>query len=169
MSITPVLFSLGANLGDRAATLDRATALLTERILRNVRVSSLYETDPVGYLDQPMFLNMCVVGTCDLSAVDIRAAIRDIEKECGRRERPRWHEREIDIDILLYGESIIDEDDLFVPHPRMHERRFVLVPAVEIAPGSVHPQLNESLRALLDRCGDASDVRLWRQATPENT
>ncbi|MFM7774282.1 MAG: 2-amino-4-hydroxy-6-hydroxymethyldihydropteridine diphosphokinase [Candidatus Kapaibacterium sp.] len=162
MSSKPLLFSLGANLGDRERSLDTAASLLGDGVISDLRVSSVYETDPVGYLDQPMFLNMCVSGSCSLAAPALRNAIRDIERACGRSPRPRWHEREIDIDVLLYGDAVRDDDGLRIPHPRMHERRFVLVPACEIAASMIHPGLGVNLATLLERCTDVSDVRPWR-------
>lgn len=164
MVLVPVLFSLGANLGDRQQTLGKAVELLVERVLSaDVRVSRMYQTEPVGFTEQPEFLNMCVYGMCSLPAQQVRTELRSIELLCGRVERPRWHEREIDIDVLLYGTEIINSDHLQIPHPRMGNRRFVLVPAADIAPHLVHPENGLTIGAMLDQCTDTAQVSVWQE------
>jgi 2-amino-4-hydroxy-6-hydroxymethyldihydropteridine diphosphokinase len=144
---------LGANLGDREATLQRALELLAERSdVEVVAVSSFRETDPVGYLDQPQFVNAAAALETTLSARDLLGTLLAVERELGRtREGPRYGPRTIDLDLLVYGEERIDEPGLIVPHPRLHERMFVLEPLTEIAPELSIPGLGrvERLRAEL--------------------
>ena len=133
---------LGSNLGDREATILRALARLQdEPELRLVRVSSLRETEPVGYVDQPQFLNGVAELETELPARDLLTRLLAIERELGRTrgEGPPLGPRTIDLDLLLYGEDTIAEAGLQVPHPRMHVRRFVLEPLAEVAPDIVVP------------------------------
>lgn len=155
---TPVLLALGANLGDRASTLRRAVDLLGARALTDVRASAIYATEPVGYTNQPDFLNMAVAGATALDAMSLSDVCRSIERELGRTPRAKWHEREIDIDVLLYGAEVIETPALQIPHPRMHERRFVLRPAADVAPTMYHPTLGATVTELLDLCQDTSRV-----------
>lgn len=123
---------LGSNLGDRLANLVRAVGALNSHGIEVGRVSSVYETDPVGP-PQPEFLNaVCEIST-DLAPRDLLAVLKSIEKEIGRTHSERWGPREIDLDILLYGQTSIDEPGLVVPHPELTKRDFVLVPLLEIA------------------------------------
>lgn len=156
---TFVLLSLGANLGDRLAALQAAVELLqTKTGLHKVVCSPVYETEPVGFKNQPPFLNIALGGRTSHSAKEFHATSKDIEQEIGRQSRKQWHEREIDIDILLFGSEIIRLDKLQLPHPRMEERRFVLVPSADIAPEAVHPILGKTISMLLEECADTADV-----------
>lgn len=146
--------ALGANLGDRAANIaaaiDRIGALDRSELLA---VSTIIETEPVGPQDQPRFLNTCCLLETALSARDLLDALQAVERDLGRdrdRER-RWGPRLIDLDLLLFDELVIDEPGLTIPHPRMHERAFVLQPLAAIAPQWVHPVLHETVAALWDR------------------
>ena len=132
---------LGANLGDRAATLRRAIDLLAERpAIDVVGVSSFRETDPVGYLDQPRFLNAAVVVETSLTPSALLAALLDVERELGRvREGPRYGPRTVDLDLLLMDDLVLDEPGLELPHPRLHERAFALEPLAELDPELVVP------------------------------
>jgi 2-amino-4-hydroxy-6-hydroxymethyldihydropteridine diphosphokinase len=132
---------LGANLGDRAATLRRAIDLLAERpAIDVVGVSSFRETDPVGYLDQPRFLNAAVVVETSLTPSALLAALLDVERELGRvREGPRYGPRTVDLDLLLMDDLVLDEPGLELPHPRLHERMFALEPLAELDPELVVP------------------------------
>jgi 2-amino-4-hydroxy-6-hydroxymethyldihydropteridine diphosphokinase len=125
---------LGANLGDREANMRTALAALDERPgVRVAAVSSFRETDPVGYLDQPRFLNAAAALETELDPRALLDALLSVERGLGRtREGPRFGPRTIDLDLLLYGESRIDEPGLRVPHPRLHERAFVLEPLAEL-------------------------------------
>ena len=132
---------IGANLGDREGTLRRALRLLGDRDgVTVVAVSSLRETAPVGYLDQPSFLNGAARLETELSPRELLGALLDVERELGRdRSGPRYGPRTVDLDLLLYDGVELDEPRLVVPHPRLHERRFVLEPLAELAPGLVVP------------------------------
>lgn len=130
----PIVFlSLGSNLGDRLANLRDARRRL-ERKVRIDRVSSVYDTDPVGYEDQPAFLNAVVQGWTDLEPMPLLDFVKDVEEEMGRVPTLYWGPRLIDIDILTYGRMRIETLDLVIPHPEMLKRAFVLVPLAEIAP-----------------------------------
>ena len=140
--MTRAFVGLGSNLGDREATILRALGRLQEEPeLLVVRVSSLRETDPVGYVDQPQFLNGVVELETELPARDLLTRLLAIERELGRTrsEGPPLGPRTIDLDLLLYGEKTIAEAGLQVPHPRLHERRFVLEPLAELDSSAVIP------------------------------
>lgn len=133
-----VYLSLGSNLGDRAQLLRRAIALLGERVGEVVRQSSLLETEPWGFASPHRFLNACVCCATALGPRAVLEATHDIERELGRRQKSHdgvYHDRCIDIDILLYDDLSISEPDLVVPHPKMLERDFVMIPLREIFPG----------------------------------
>jgi 2-amino-4-hydroxy-6-hydroxymethyldihydropteridine diphosphokinase len=141
-STTTAYIGLGANLGEREVKIRRAVdSLAAADELRLVAVSELRETDPVGYEDQPKFLNGVAVVETTVSARDLLARLLGIERELGRdrASSERWGPRAIDLDLLLYGARVINEPGLRVPHPRLHERRFVLEPLAEVAPGLVVP------------------------------
>jgi len=132
---------IGANLGDREATIARALELLVQRPgVELVAVSRLRETEPWGYADQPAFLNGAASVDTSLSAEDLLAVLLDVERELGRtRTGPRYGPRTIDLDLLLYGEQVVDEPGLAVPHPRLHERAFALEPLLDLDPDLVVP------------------------------
>jgi 2-amino-4-hydroxy-6-hydroxymethyldihydropteridine diphosphokinase len=128
-----IFLGLGSNIGDRTANINRAGRLLGEVPgVRVVRMSSLVETKPVGYEDQPDFINGVIEIKATLSPRRLLNEIKRIEREMGRIETFRFGPRCIDIDILLFGDRVVDEPDLIIPHPRMHERDFVLVPLAQI-------------------------------------
>jgi len=140
--VTRTFVGLGSNLGDREATILRALARLQDdHELRVVRVSTLRETEPVGYLEQPRFLNGVVELATELPARDLLTRLLAIEGELGRTrgDGPPLGPRTIDLDLLLYGDEVIAQAGLQIPHPRMHERRFVLEPLAELAPEVVIP------------------------------
>ena len=138
---TTAYVGIGANLGDREATLRRALELLDARPgIRVAAVSTLRETDPVGYLDQPRFLNGVARLETDLPPRALLDALLDVERELGReRTGPRFGPRTVDLDLLLHGELELEEEGLTVPHPRLHERRFALEPLAELDAGLVVP------------------------------
>jgi len=157
----PVVFlGLGSNLGDREATIEDALARLAARGVRLRRRSSTWETDPVGGPPQGPFLNAAAEVETSLSPEDLLTACLDVEHEMGRVRTVRNGPRTIDVDVLVYGDLRRDQPGLVIPHPRMHERRFVLAPLAEVAPGLVHPVLGVTVAELLARCPDRSFVRL---------
>ena len=135
-----VYLSLGSNMGDRFEMLQDAVRVLQEQDGLDVtRISSVYETDPVGYTDQASFLNVVVELMTEMSAEKILFICLETEETLGRIRHFRWGPRCIDLDILLYNDENMVSEKLTIPHPRMHERGFVLVPLIELAPNSVHP------------------------------
>ena len=154
-----VYLSLGSNLGDRAAQIESALARLAEENVRIVKRSSFYETEPVEFLAQGWFLNIAVEAETELMPRQLLRVIRQIERELGRKRIVRSGPRTIDIDILLLGANIMSAADLEIPHPRMTERRFVLVPMAEIAPTIRHPVLRLTMTELLAATKDRSQAR----------
>lgn len=149
----PILayIGLGANLGDRLGNIDRAVELLGDTDgIAVMKVSSVVETAAVGGPpDSPHYLNAAAELQTTLPAHPLLHRMLQIERELGRIRRTRWEPRPIDLDLLLYGDHILSSDELVVPHPLMHERRFVLAPLAEIAPEVVHPSLQMSISGLL--------------------
>jgi 2-amino-4-hydroxy-6-hydroxymethyldihydropteridine diphosphokinase len=152
--------ALGSNMGDRFGYLGRAVELLhRHEKIEVVNTSSIYETDPVGYTDQDAFLNMVVKVQTGLSPLDLLDAVNRIEAELGRKREIRWGPRTLDLDILLYNQENINSEKLTVPHPRMQERAFVMIPLLEIdsvsLPGS-------------DSITDIEGVRIWKRKNGED-
>jgi 2-amino-4-hydroxy-6-hydroxymethyldihydropteridine diphosphokinase len=156
----PAYLGLGSNLGDRAGTLDRALKVLEERGIDVTARSSLYETEPVGGPPQGWFLNRVVKVKTDRSPEALLESCLDVEKALGRVREVRNGPRILDVDLLLYGQEVRDTDVLTLPHPRLHERLFVLIPLVEIAPDVRHPRLGLTATEMLARCKDTSRVVL---------
>ena len=154
-----IYLSLGSNVGDRGANLRAAVAALEGAGVRVRRVSSLYETEPVDFLEQPWFLNCVLEGETDAPAQTLLKELRRIEARMGSRKLVAKGPRLLDVDILLYGDETVDTPDLQVPHPRMKERRFVLEPLAEIAPELQHPSWSGTVSDLLARTQDRSEVR----------
>jgi len=159
-----VFIGFGSNVGDRVDFCDRAVTLLS--LLPHsqvVGVSLLYETEPVNDHVNPgsgWFLNGVVQLETDVTPKSLMAILREIERALGRDEDHRSGPRTIDLDILFYGQQIINEPDLVVPHPRMHQRRFVLMPLSELDPLFLHPSLQRTVNQLLAEAGKQSEVRL---------
>ncbi len=145
---------LGSNLGDRLALLSEATALISERVGTVVKNSQIYQTAPWGVIEQPAFLNQVLKVETALHPIDVLSVVLKIEKQLGRERKEVWGARQIDIDILYYADVVVTMSDLVIPHPQLHNRRFTLVPLVEIAPDYVHPKLKKTNQALLEHCGD---------------
>lgn len=159
-----VYIALGTNVGEREDNLLQALRLLPESGVHIRRVSSIYETEPVDYLDQEWFLNMALEAQTELDALDLLSALRVIEARMGSKKAFAKGPRKIDLDILLYGNETIDTPELQVPHPRMLERKFVLVPLAEIAPGLRHPGWKSGVAHILSASSDRSAVKKFRDA-----
>jgi 2-amino-4-hydroxy-6-hydroxymethyldihydropteridine diphosphokinase len=141
---------LGSNLGDKIAYCKKAIAKILDLDNHKLLVrSSFYKTDPVGYRSQDWFINGIIKIESDLDPLDLLRALKEIEAKLGRKETYQWGPREIDLDLLLYEDRIIQTDQLQIPHPRLQERQFVLIPLVEIDPDMIHPVLKKSIQELL--------------------
>ena len=154
-SDTVIYLGLGSNLGDRRGNLTSALRGI-EPGVRVDAVSSLYETAPVGPQDQPAYYNAACRGVTSMTARALLDHVKAIERELGRSEGPRWGPRDIDIDILLFGDELVEEEGLTVPHPELVNRAFVLVPLAEVAARLLHPTLGKSieeLAAAVDKAG----------------
>ena len=164
MSLPPVFLGLGSNLGDRETAIAGAVERLAARGFRATLRSSLWLTEPVGGPPQGLFLNAVVGGETKLGPEALLEACLATEREMGRVRAERNGPRTIDVDILFYGSDRRDGPRLAIPHPRLAERRFVLAPLAEVAPGLVHPVLGTTAAELLARCPDPSFVRLHAPA-----
>ena len=154
--MSTVFIALGTNLGDRLANLRSAIESLAQDVLVT-RESTIYETPPWGYTEQPAFLNMVVESATNLNPQDLLDYLKKREDELGRVESFRYGPRQIDLDILFYEDLILSEDALQIPHPRLHERAFVLVPLADLAPDLEHPILKKSVQILLNEV-DTSEI-----------
>lgn len=161
--------AFGSNLGRRRATIERAlAALATVDGIELRRVSALYETEPVGGPRQPSFLN----GVAELLVTDgparLLSALLQIERKLGRRRKTKWGPRSIDLDLITFDSRLVNETRLKLPHPRYHERRFVLMPLCDLAPNALHPRLNVTNRTLLKRLPVASQrvtmIATWKKS-----
>lgn len=153
-----VILHIGSNKEDRQAFLTQAIKLINEKIGTISVRSSIYETEPWGVTDQPYFLNQTLVLRTHLSADDLIKRTKSIEEEMGRDKTAQWGPRNIDIDILTYGNSIIKKDDLEIPHPRIAERNFVLIPLMEVEPDLVLPGFKVPVETLYENSLDECEV-----------
>jgi 2-amino-4-hydroxy-6-hydroxymethyldihydropteridine diphosphokinase len=152
---------LGSNLGEREANLRQALALLSPKVTFD-DVSSIYETEPVGYKEQPLFLNLVCRITTNLPPEELLWLAKDIETKMGRVPSKQMNSpRPIDIDILFYNNKIMETQDLTIPHPRLKDRAFVLIPLAEIAPDLVHPKLDKSITRLANDVKGQKGVVKW--------
>ncbi|MCI0444659.1 2-amino-4-hydroxy-6-hydroxymethyldihydropteridine diphosphokinase [bacterium] len=151
-----IFLGLGSNIDDRAGYLKDAIKLIGLPI---VAMSSVYESEPVDYLNQPWFLNQVLQCETTFHPLKLLEECQRVEKELGRTREISKGPRIIDIDLLFYNDEILNTPDLIIPHPAIPQRRFVLVPMNEIAPDFVHPQLKLTIRELLERCPDRSGAR----------
>ncbi|MCC3160816.1 2-amino-4-hydroxy-6-hydroxymethyldihydropteridine diphosphokinase [Hymenobacter sp. 15J16-1T3B] len=152
---------LGSNLGDRVVTLHRALVALAGKAGRLVAVSGVYETAAWGQEAQPAFLNQAVQLNTDLAPEQLLAACQQIEADLGRERLELWGPRTLDVDILFYDDLVLDTPALTIPHPRLPERLFALMPLADIATTYVHPQLGKSVADLLADCPDKLPVEPW--------
>jgi 2-amino-4-hydroxy-6-hydroxymethyldihydropteridine diphosphokinase len=158
--VTQAYLSAGSNLGNRKENLEFALKAIAKQNTI-LRVSSIFETEPVGYLDQPWFLNLAVEIETVSAPLELLRECQRIEKSGGRVRTFLNAPRTLDVDILLFGELAMSDPELVIPHPRMRERRFVLEPLAQIAPDRVHPILKKTIRAILADCPDTSALRLF--------
>ncbi len=145
-----IYLGLGSNIGDRQANLEAALAGLPAIGVRVTRASPVYETEPVDFTDQRWFLNLVVEAETELFPLQLLARLQRIERDLGRVRTVARGPRTLDIDILLYGQAVIQRPDLEIPHPRMAERRFVLAPLADLAPDLRHPVTRKTVRELLE-------------------
>ena len=157
--MTIVYFSLGSNVGDRQRNLRTAIAALDEAGVKVRKISKIYETEPVDYLQQDWFLNCVVEGKTNRDSAELLQGLRGIEDKMGSAKPFAKGPRLIDLDILYFNDAVIDSAGLQIPHPRMADRRFVLVPLAEIAPSLRHPITQKTTAEMLQATGDRSEVR----------
>lgn len=154
-----VFIALGSNLGDRAGNLRKAAALI-ERQTRVISVSPFYETEPWGDTGQGPFINAVIEVRTQLGPAELLSSLKSIEEEMGRKPERRWGPRLIDLDIIFYGDKIIEKEGLKIPHPGAHERAFVLVPLNDIAPEFIHPSLGKTISVLAGGIGSKGVKRI---------
>jgi 2-amino-4-hydroxy-6-hydroxymethyldihydropteridine diphosphokinase len=160
-----IFLSLGTNLGNQEANLSAAIAEICENIGNISLLSGIYETEAWGFESESNFLNQVIMLETNLNPAQLINSCLNIEKKMGRERKltGNYESRIIDIDILFYGDSIVNEDKLCIPHPLMQNRRFILEPLYEIAPDFIHPLLGKSISKLLEECADTGTVKLLGQ------
>lgn len=153
-----VLLSLGSNLGDRVKNIYDGIQKVADKVGKVISYSPLYESKPWGVVSPNDYINACILVETQTSPEEVMTILHDIEKEMGRVRSTKYNDRTLDIDLLLFDQLIIDTEELKIPHPRMHERLFVLVPANQIVPMFIHPLFQKSIQELLLECTDESNV-----------
>ena len=156
-----IALGLGSNMGDREEHLRRALASLERRQIRVLQSASLYITEPRDFTDQPWFINTVFAIETYLQPMELLGQCLEVEREAGRVRNFTGGPRPLDIDILFYGKSEFHSAELTIPHPRYADRRFVLVPLVELAPDFRDPARGQTMRELLKQCPDTGEVRLF--------
>jgi 2-amino-4-hydroxy-6-hydroxymethyldihydropteridine diphosphokinase len=149
-----IVISLGSNIGDRHAHLDEACRLLEDQKVNILNKSSIYESEPVGFTGQDEFLNQILLVDTELNPKQLLDMCLHVEQKMGRIRTVKNGPRNIDIDLLFYRDEVMSEDTLLLPHPRVAERRFILMPLVELLPKAFHPVLDVSVQELFDTCED---------------
>lgn len=161
--------ALGSNMGDRFEYLKKAILLLQgHKNIEVVNTSSIYETDPVGYTDQEQFLNMAIHVATSLKPLELLTICHEIEEVLGRKREIHWGPRTLDLDILLYNQENIETEKLTIPHPRMSERAFVILPLIEMNPNIMLPAMEEPLKSCLQSIPDKEGVRIWKRKNGED-
>ena len=159
-----IYLGIGTNLGKKVKNLEEAQAGIEEYIGNLVFTSSIYETEPWGFRSKSTFLNMVAEVETNLDPQELLKNLLMIESLLGRkRDGTEYASRIMDLDILLYNDQVVVKDRLVIPHPLMHERKFVLIPLCEIAPGLIHPVLKKSIKELLDECRDRNKVSIYNK------
>lgn len=162
---------LGSNLGNRIENISNALNYIGLQIGRLVSVSSVYETEPWGFQSEDLFLNQAVIVETHLTPQSVLKIIQQIEQELGRVrfDGSGYKSRIIDVDILFFDDEIIDSQSLTIPHPQLHNRRFVLTPLTEISPEKVHPVQKKNISQLLEMCNDPLSVRIFAKEVTKKT
>ena len=161
--------ALGSNIGDRASFLKFGLKSLEDDVkISIISYSSIYETSPVGYVEQADFLNMVVEIKTSYDPLHLLDCTQEIQKEAGRNTEIRWGPRTLDLDILLYNKENIEMEHLIIPHPRMHERSFVIVPLKEINPSLYFPAMEKSIEQVYEELSDKEGVRIWKRRFGED-
>ncbi len=162
-----IFLSLGSNIGNRLMNLDNAVDILSSSGVHAVRLSNVYETSPWGFKASVNFLNQVMEAYTRFSPEKLYRLILKTETTLGRirTDSAEYVSREIDIDILFFNDEVIENDHLSIPHPRLHERGFVLVPMMDLAPDHIHPVLNRTIKELHDLCPDTEEIALYEDFT----
>ena len=157
-----VFIGIGSNLGDKEDNIRKSLGLMKNQ-LKVLKISSLYETKPVGYKKQDMFLNCAIQSSTKLSPIELLEFLQSIEKRLGRVRTIKNGPRTIDLDILIYDDNVINQKKLIVPHPRLHERQFVLEPLKELKPSLMHPVMKKTIGELYDSLEKKESARIYKK------